>query len=58
MKELYHRIINTVHVTIISRMGTRCFWDAGTDNQASETFMNVSLCTNNDHRFSEYCIAN
>ena len=23
------------------RMGTRCFWDANTDNQASETFMNV-----------------
>jgi hypothetical protein len=22
--------------------GTRCFWDANTDNQASETFTNVS----------------
>lgn len=22
------------------RMGTRCFWDNGTDNQASETFTN------------------
>ena len=25
------------------RMGTRCFWDSNTDNQASETFMNVSI---------------
>jgi hypothetical protein len=25
------------------RMGTRCFWDVGTDNQASETFLNVSI---------------
>ncbi len=25
--------------------GTRCFWDANTDNQASETFTNVSLST-------------
>ncbi len=24
------------------RSGTRCFWDASTDNQASETFVNVS----------------
>ena len=24
------------------RMGTRCFWDSGTDNVASDTFMNVS----------------
>lgn len=23
--------------------GTRCFWDANTDNQASETFTNVSM---------------
>lgn len=23
------------------RMGTRCFWDSGSDNSASETFMNV-----------------
>lgn len=23
------------------RMGTKCFWDAGTDNQATENFMNV-----------------
>jgi hypothetical protein len=25
------------------RMGTRCFWDSNTDNQASETFMNDSI---------------
>lgn len=25
------------------RVGTRCFWDSGTDNQASDTFLNVSF---------------
>jgi len=25
------------------RMGTRCFWDSGTDNHASETFMNDNI---------------
>ena len=29
------------------RMGTRCFWDSNTDNQASETFINDQL----------YCVA-
>lgn len=24
-------------------MGTRCFWDSNTDNQASATFFNVSF---------------
>jgi len=24
-------------------MGTRCFWDSGTDNHASETFMNDNI---------------
>jgi len=24
-------------------IGTRCFWDAGTDNYASETFMNDNI---------------
>lgn len=27
------------------RSGSRCFWDSGTDNQASEVFTNVS-CSN------------
>ncbi len=27
------------------RMGTRCFWDADTDNYASETFVNVRATT-------------
>ena len=28
------------------KMGTRCFWDSGTDNQVTETFMNDSVfCT-------------
>lgn len=27
-------------------MGTRCFWDSGTDNQATENYANDSLfCT-------------
>jgi len=25
------------------KMGTRCFWDSNTDNQASETFMNDQI---------------
>ena len=25
-----------------NRMGTRCFWDSGSDNSASDTYMNVS----------------
>ena len=33
----------TDHPYIVSRMGTRCFWDSGSDNSASETFMNVSF---------------
>ena len=43
------RLLNSHNVHDYSksafRMGTRCFWDSGSDNSASETFMNVSDCT-------------
>ena len=40
------------------RSGTRCFWDSSTDNQASETFVNVSgrsVCLNT-HFFPSFLI--
>jgi len=50
LKELpYERYKYVVQVVIGERreqgikMGTRCFWDSNTDNQASETFMNDQL---------------
>ena len=40
------------------RMGTKCFWDAGTDNQATENFMNVSFILYDIYDSYFNCISN